>query len=1057
MPIANLDDAYELDQAVGRILRAPDPRQRAEAVRRLFVEVLDFHSQSGQVSLRPPPAGAQLPAAAERVAVLDGVHVCYVALQAPENDRVRTAEASAAARRLADQLGDDLLLAVSNASGRQLHLIHPRVQGARPTLRRLVFEQGLPRRTAVQQAANIYAEYRASRSIRAALDAAFDVEPVTRRFFSDYKKVFTQAERLVTGFGPDQADDKRLFVQTLFNRLMFVHFLSRKGWLTFQGKNEYVQALWDSYQSRRPSETNFYRDRLHPLFFCGLNNPSGTDVNGRYMRKVYGDAPFLNGGLFEQSALDRRPGVQVPDEAIAPVVQARSGLFQRFNFTVMESTPYDVEVAVDPEMLGKVFEELVNERHASGAYYTPRPVVAFMCREALKGFLEHRVDELDAQTVEDFVDRRDPSRATLAQAIQLSSALDDVTVIDPACGSGAYLLGMLQELLELQTTLYSQKLRRDARTFYQLKLHVIQRNLYGVDVDPFAVNIAKLRLWLSLAIDYDGDKPEPLPNLDFKIVCGDSLLGPEPVLHLSAKKSELGELKGKFMLATAQKEKDELRGGIAAERARVEQVLAGASAPEGAVNWRLDFAEVFEKPGSFDIAIANPPYVRQEKIGPSKARLVRQYAGAVNARSDLYCYFYARALQLLRRGGQHVFICSNSWLDVGYGARLQDFLLYNAHVRAIYESAVERQFSTAQINTVISVIEKNGVCDESPTRFVSLRGEFEQAMADPTLRRQITKTRRELLDAATSGVDSRGHAKFVGDKWGGKYLRAPDIYHHILTTYSDKFVRLGDIATVRFGIKTGANAFFFLDEARIQQWNIEEEYLAPVMTSPQESRSILVDPDTLPKKLFVCHKEKDELRHTGALAYIQWGETNEYHKRRSMVSRKRWYDLGIRDGVYLAMNLLVHANARTYLYKEAVFCSNNFHVFASKHKNASVCTSLNSTLSQLSINVESRSNFGEGVLEIQTYETANLRIVKPEHITTIDECLFTSSDLDIVSRENGDPAWQVDDVSANRRAIDDVVFDVLGLTQDERDAVYESVIELISNRLSRASSVHTTR
>ena len=192
----------------------------------------------------------------------------------------------------------------------------------------------------------------------------------------------------------------------------------------------------------------------------------------------------------------------------------------------MESTPFDIEVAVDPEMLGKVFEELVTGRHDSGSYYTPRPVVSFMCREALKGYLEGCDTGLTTAEIATFVDERESSGLPLASAPKVAEALAEVTVVDPACGSGAYLLGMMQELVDLQSALYN--VEADTGGLYDLKLHIIQRNLYGVDNDEFAVNIAMLRLWLSLAIEYEGDKPEPLPNLEFKIVCEDSLLGPDP-------------------------------------------------------------------------------------------------------------------------------------------------------------------------------------------------------------------------------------------------------------------------------------------------------------------------------------------------------------------------------------------------------------------------------------------------------------------------------------------------------------------------------------------------
>ena len=527
MPINNVQDAIEVREHIGEIFRADRPDERAQAIRRLFVNVLDFEEQRGQVTLASTPAGVSLPQSAERIAVLDGVHVCYIALDIQETERVRKQEAVAATRQLANELGDDLLLVFTNTSGSQLHLVHPLFETAQPTLRRMVVERDLPRRTAVQQIANIFANYLNSGSIRDALESAFDVEPVTKRFFAEYKRVFEAAEKLIIDSNCDIEADWHLFVQTLFNRLMFVHFLSRKGWLTFDydtdedDDTDYFNALWRSYQSR-PDETSFYRDRLRPLFFCGLNNPNRPEG---YMYSVFGDPPFLNGGLFERNDLDQRTQTEVPDEAIRPVLHE---LFDRFNFTVMESTPFDIEVAVDPEMLGKVFEELVTGRHESGAYYTPRPVVAFMCREALKGHLESRDVGLSLEAIQKFVDERDTTGVSLDAAPKISRALEEITVVDPACGSGAYLLGMLQELIDLQTALYN--VRADSRSLYELKLHIIERNLYGVDIDPFAVNIAMLRLWLSLAIEFEGEKPEPLPNLDFKIVCGDSLLGPDPSL-----------------------------------------------------------------------------------------------------------------------------------------------------------------------------------------------------------------------------------------------------------------------------------------------------------------------------------------------------------------------------------------------------------------------------------------------------------------------------------------------------------------------------------------------
>ena len=627
------------------------------------------------------------------------------------------------------------------------------------------------------------------------------------------------------------------------------------------------------------------------------------------MYATIGDVPFLNGGLFEQTELDyraERGEFAVPDSIVAPLLRHSNesdepGLLHHYNFTVMESTPFDVEVAVDPEMLGKLFEETVNERHSKGAYYTPRPVVSFMCREAIKGYLAGRgIPGLTPSQISTLVDQGDDQAIDQDQARPIADALSGMKAVDPACGSGAFLLGMLQEILTLNDSIF--RAGHTPESLYRQKLNIITNNIYGVDKDELAVGTAMLRLWLSLAVDFEGNGvPDPLPNLDLKLVAGDSIAGPDPqqldFTLQSIINTDLQEASAAYTTALGE-EKRRLRERVDAIKTQLRANMQDA-APSGIVEWRIDFADVMLS-GGFDVVIANPPYVRQEDIEPKayKDALATAYAAAVTARSDLYCYFYARALQLLREGGMHVFVCSNSWLDVGYGAKLQEYLLNNSRIHAIYESAIERQFSTADINTIISVICKTSTPDNIETRFVSLRADFETALGDAGQRREILKSRGDLRAVRMHGN------KYAGDKWGGKYLRAPDIYHHILDKYGDKLVRLGNVATVRFGIKTGANEFFYLTPAIIKKYGIEPEFYVPVMTTPLESRSIALDPSTLPKRLFMCHKDKTALKDTGALKYIAWGEEQGYHRRTSVKARRRWYDLGEREKVFLGMNKL---------------------------------------------------------------------------------------------------------------------------------------------------------
>ena len=333
-------------------------------------------------------------------------------------------------------------------------------------------------------------------------DTAFDVEPVTDEFFTKYRTVFERVEGLIKGIrGKDR---KRLFTQRLFNRLMFIAFVQKKGWMKFGGKKtpDYLNALWSEYRKTGNLEMGFYNERLYNLFFHGLGAEDDVGIvninRGGVWADFIGQVPYLNGGLFEEDEDDKDGGIQVPDNAVQLIL---TELFDPFNFTITEATPLDIEVAVDPEMLGKVFEELVTGRHETGSYYTPKPIVSFMCREALKGYLESQLPNEKAPVLASLVDEHDPRG--LKDGERTLEALRRIRVCDPACGSGAYLLGMMHELMDLRSCLFTSK-SLDCVTTYERKLDIIQRNLYGVDLDPFAHQIfARLRLWLSLAVEFE--------------------------------------------------------------------------------------------------------------------------------------------------------------------------------------------------------------------------------------------------------------------------------------------------------------------------------------------------------------------------------------------------------------------------------------------------------------------------------------------------------------------------------------------------------------------------
>ena len=445
---------------------------------------------------------------------------------------------------------------------------------------------------------------------------------------------------------------------------MFLRFIEKKGWLTYNGNRNYLRALFNATNAT-PSE-NFLNDRLFWAFFHGLGNAGGLPEESAAAIELRGEVPFLNGGLFEIKEYDKRHAVHIPNVAFAEILE----LFERYNFTVTESTPIDIEVAVDPEMLGKVFEELVTGRHDTGSYYTPRPVVSFMCRESLKICLQNKTDETEG-CLKKFVD--DGDATTIRNPEKVLQVLQTLRICDPACGSGAYLLGMMSELLRLREALFKSS-QVDSKTIYQRKLDIIQQNLYGVDKDDFATNIAMLRLWLSLAVDFEGDTPEPLPNLDYKVATGDSLTGPAPEppaeqFNLEAQLiQQIQEHKTEYSVTYTEPEKQELREAIA----ELEKTLQGWSANKNEFVWKVKFSEVFQE-GGFDIVIGNPPYVDQRRIRTLKPILRQQFPAVYTGTADLYVYFYKRGIELLRAGGILTYISSNTFLRVEFGRKLRMF------------------------------------------------------------------------------------------------------------------------------------------------------------------------------------------------------------------------------------------------------------------------------------------------------------------------------------------------------------------------------------------------
>jgi type I restriction-modification system DNA methylase subunit len=367
-----------------------------------------------------------------------------------------------------------------------------------------------------------------TRTIKDVLEA-FSVEKVSREFFVKYKKHYQAfVDSLIESpykaniFGSNEKTI-RDFVKKMLGRIVFLQFLQKKGWLDVPRDKHYGEGNKNFLAEFFTANSNdaFYTNCLVPLFFETLNNPK--DEIFKVTKTKF---PYLNGGLFERDELEKK--------AKADFIVFKKELFENlftffgeYNFAIDESTPDDLDVGIDPEMLGHIFENLLEDNREKGAFYTPKLIVQYMCQEVLIQYLELHLGKNEA--IAKFIRYKDRGDENARDnfirnnASKIEKLLDDVKICDPAIGSGAFPMGLLQEVfhakLALDWTLLDKK--------GEVKRAIIQNSIYGVDKDKGAVDIARLRFWLSLIVDEEvkkGEKPQPLPNFDYKIMQGDSLL-----------------------------------------------------------------------------------------------------------------------------------------------------------------------------------------------------------------------------------------------------------------------------------------------------------------------------------------------------------------------------------------------------------------------------------------------------------------------------------------------------------------------------------------------------
>ncbi len=580
----------------------------------------------------------------------------------------------------------------------------------------------------------------------AQIENAFSVESVSKEFFKEYARLFETTEAALAAL---VKKDKTLradfeakhvntadFTKKLLGQIVFLYFIQKKGWLGVakggkwgDGPRHFLRQLATQAIEKKQ---NLFNDVLEPLFYDTLATDRGHEA---WCEPFQCRIPFLNGGLFEPLAgYDwENTEITLPNTLLTNRETNEAGdigtgildVFDRYNFTVIEDEPLEKEVAIDPEMLGKVFENLleVKERKSKGSFYTPREIVHYMCQESLINYLDTElnndkevVPRKEIETFVHFGEKISHYEAVDARyaikmpkniernARQIDEKLADIAVCDPAIGSGAFPVGMMQEIVRARAALtpYFDNVRD--RTAYHFKRHAIQSSLYGVDIDPGAVEIAKLRLWLSLVVDEDDvQQIKPLPNLDYKIVTGNSLLGVEKNLYNAVLFKQLEELKPRYFDTTDRKQKEKFKHEI-------DDLIHKLTNGKEVFDFEVYFSEVLHRKGGFDVVIANPPYISAVEFA---ARNPASYRKQLNERFstakgtyDIYVLFIEEGIRLLAKRGVLVFINPNKFLSANYAVALREHILTNASLLKLVDVSGIVVFEEAAVYPVVSVMQK---------------------------------------------------------------------------------------------------------------------------------------------------------------------------------------------------------------------------------------------------------------------------------------------------------------------------------------------------------------
>lgn len=727
------------------------------------------------------------------------------------------------------------------------------------------------------------------------LEKAFSVEKVTKEFLYEYRNLYLDLQDSINNIVSNDQNvynefEKHKvnindFSKILLGQIVFLYFLQKKGWLGVpkdkfwgEGDRNFLRSLFNKYSQQNK---NFFNDCLEILFYNTLNNPRLDQADTSYSPDFDCRIPFLNGGLFEPiNNYDwKQTNILLPNRLFSNKNETNEkdigdgilDVFDRYNFTVQEDEPLEKEVALDPELLGKVFENLIEEnlRKGQGAYYTPREIVHYMCQESLINYLENELEDkvtrsdLDIfikhgehfieyeetaikneKNIESGKQKTTTIKSRMPENIkynakQIDDKLANIRVCDPAVGSGAFPVGMMLEIVKARNVLTNYLSETNDRTIYNFKRHCIENCLYGVDIDSSAVDIAKLRFWLSLVVDEeDVTAIKPLPNLDYKLVCGNSLIGVERNLFNNHLFKQLEQLKLKYFNETDPAKKLELRN-------QIDDLIKEITNNNENFDFEIYFSEIFNDKGGFDVVIGNPPYIGEK----GHKKIFREIANGIlkeyyQGKMDIFYFFFHVALKIGKQDAIIAFITTNYYLTATGGKKLREDLknkavikkLINFNELKIFESALGQHNMITILNKMTN---ENAIAQTCITQ--------RDGIANPEILNQILNG----IDPETNYYEVPQKYLYEGDEYYIRLMGRSDYSNSTIMVILNKIqgcaLNLGAICNVNQGIITGADK---VSQQHINKFNIKANI----------GDGIFVLTDKEIKNLSLTHKEKEIIK-----------------------------------------------------------------------------------------------------------------------------------------------------------------------------------------------------